>query len=70
MPDIHFYLVEHDRYYDDLGSSIYDRFLINYLNEVEETISGRFKDDFRILDTNPWWACSCDLMYAVDWDLC
>lgn len=66
---IHFSFTEHDKWYDDKGSLSYSTILRSYLNDTEENTSGRLEGTISLYDSNPLWQASCDLSYAVDWEI-
>lgn len=69
MQNIRFDFIEHDTWYDDAGALSYPRTLYFYLNDEQDSASGRLEGEVPILDSNPLWQNSCEVMYAVDWEL-
>lgn len=64
-----FSFTEHDKWYDDVGSLYYPSSLTAYLTDILESASGRLEGEFVISDNHPLWSNSCEMRYAVDWDL-
>ncbi|GAA6186577.1 hypothetical protein [Aliiglaciecola sp. NS0011-25] len=68
-PQIRFYFVEFDRWYNDRGSLGYRNGLTDYLSGEQEKASGTLEGEIIIEDENPLWDSSCDLMFKVDWEI-
>ena len=72
MGNVVFSFIEDDRKYNDTGSLHYPSQLQTYLRDIAENASGRLEGEIKISDDNPYplfQNISCDMRYAVDWDL-
>lgn len=59
---------EKDKWYDEIGYLSYPNGLSFYRKDQDEYASGRLEGSFQIRDKS-FFAFSCTLMYAVDWEL-
>ncbi|MDO6691991.1 hypothetical protein Q4574_01790 [Aliiglaciecola sp. 3_MG-2023] len=66
---IRFNFIEFDRWYNDKGSLGYGNFLGSYINGEQESASGTREGDIILVDKNPLWDSTCDLMFKVDWEI-
>ncbi|NRA55768.1 MAG: hypothetical protein HRU23_16645 [Gammaproteobacteria bacterium] len=69
IESVRFSFTEHDQWYDDRGSLSYSFYLSTYLTTRSDNAAGRLEGTINVVDTNPFWTASCELSYAVDWEL-